>query len=175
MCRAQIPFYVLVGWKKHGEPQKKDGKDNLKISRSISRTKTQLDSTEKLLNSRKNPKIFNIVCSSRDPERLGGEEHPTRELRGPDHLHSCPRSMTFCGKQMVRVASRTLRKSGIVRRNSYQDIWTFLGPVSEKRWYGSSHDGQWDRTANEKVQQFKETGLLIFISTSALSRGILKR
>ena len=28
-----------------------------------------------------------IVCVSTDPERLGGEEHPTRELRGTDHLH----------------------------------------------------------------------------------------
>ena len=24
--------------------------------------------------------------------------------------------------------------------------WTFLGPSSEKRWYGDSQDGQWDRT-----------------------------
>ena len=53
--------------------------------------------------------------------------------------------------------------------------WTFLGPGSEKRWYGSSNDGQWDRTANEMVQQFKETGHPIFTATSAVSRGTLKR
>ena len=53
--------------------------------------------------------------------------------------------------------------------------WTFLGPASEERWYGDSHDqqGQWDRTAKEK--RFKETGHPIFTSTSALSRGILKQ
>ena len=53
--------------------------------------------------------------------------------------------------------------------------WTFLGPGSEKRWHRDSHGGQWDRAANKMVQQFKETGHLVFISTSAMSRGILKQ
>ena len=53
--------------------------------------------------------------------------------------------------------------------------WIFLRPGSETRWYGDSHSGQWDRTANRMVQQFKETGHPIFINTSALSHGVLKR
>ena len=53
--------------------------------------------------------------------------------------------------------------------------WTFLGPGSEKKWYGCSHDGQRDRTANKMVQQFKETGRPIFTATSALSRKNLKQ
>ena len=50
--------------------------------------------------------------------------------------------------------------------------WTFLGPGSEERRYNDSHDqqGQWDSTANKMVQQFRETGHLIFIGTSALNR-----
>ena len=53
---TQIPFYVLVGWNK---PQKQDGKDKLRTSGSIPRTKTQLDSTEKQLNSsEKIPEVF---------------------------------------------------------------------------------------------------------------------
>ena len=54
--------------------------------------------------------------------------------------------------------------------------WTFLGPGSEKRWYGDSHDqkGQWERRGKKMVQRFKETGHLAFKSTSALDRGILK-
>ena len=28
-----------------------------------------------------------IVCSSRDPERLGDKEHQARRLQGLDHLH----------------------------------------------------------------------------------------
>ena len=53
--------------------------------------------------------------------------------------------------------------------------WTFLGPGLEKRWYGDSHGGQWDRTANKTVQQFDKIGHPIFPSTSALSRGFLKQ
>ena len=32
-------------------------------------------------------RIFVFVSSSRDPERLGDEEHQARRLQGPDHLH----------------------------------------------------------------------------------------
>ena len=55
-----------------------------------------------------------------------------------------------------------------------QRHWTFLGPGSEEKWYGDSHDqkGQWNCTASNMVQRFKETSHRIFKSTSALSRGI---
>ena len=59
-----------------------------------------------------------------------------------------------------------------------QGHWTFLVPGSEKKWYGESSylpKGDWDSTANEVVQRFEATGHLVFKSTSALSRGILKR
>ena len=57
-----------------------------------------------------------------------------------------------------------------------QGHWTFLGPGSDEKWYGDSHDQkrQWNCTANKMVQQFKETGHPVFKS-SALSRGILKQ
>ena len=55
--------------------------------------------------------------------------------------------------------------------------WAFLGPGSEEKWKGASHDqkGQWNCTANKIVQRFNETDHLAFKSTSALSRGILKQ
>ena len=61
-----------------------------------------------------------------------------------------------------------------------QGHWTFPGPGSEKIWYGGSSyppNGEWDSTANEMVQRFRDTGHPVFKikSTSALSRGILKR
>ena len=59
-----------------------------------------------------------------------------------------------------------------------QGHWAFLGPGSEKKWYGGlSHPPKrdWDFTANEVVQRFKETSHLVLKSTSALSRGIPKR
>ena len=52
--------------------------------------------------------------------------------------------------------------------------WTF-GVQGRKRDGVMTHGGQWDRTANKMVQQFKETRHSIFTSISALSRGILKQ
>ena len=56
--------------------------------------------------------------------------------------------------------------------------WTLLGPGSKEKWYGNTnHDrkGQWNCTAEKMVQQFKETGHLVFKGISALSRGVLKQ
>ena len=56
--------------------------------------------------------------------------------------------------------------------------WTFFGPGSEDKWHGSStyaQKGEWDSTADNMVQQFKETGHLVFKGISGLSRGILKQ
>ena len=39
--------------------------------------------------------------------------------------------------------------------------WTFLGPDSEEKWYGSSkhaQKGQWNCTADKMIQRIKETG-----------------
>ena len=49
--------------------------------------------------------------------------------------------------------------------------WTFLGPGSGTRWCG---DSRWT-VGSHSQQQFKETGHPIFICTSDLSRGVLKR
>ena len=59
-----------------------------------------------------------------------------------------------------------------------QGHWTFLGPGSEKMWYGGSSyspDGEVDSTADKMVQRFQETRHSVFKSISALSRGFLKR
>ena len=59
-----------------------------------------------------------------------------------------------------------------------QGHWTFLGPGSEKKWYGESSyplNEDWDSTANKMFQRFRETGHPVFKSISALSRGIQKR
>ena len=81
--------------------------------------------------------------------------------------------IVLSGKRRMRIASRTQRKSRITLFQLGH--WTFLGPGPEKKWYGSSYDGQWDRTANKMVQQFKETGHPIFTATNALSLGMLKQ
>ena len=63
-------------------------KAKLKISGCIHHVKMQQASTDNRLNaSGKISKDFRHRLFFTRPERLGGEEHPTRGLRGPDHLH----------------------------------------------------------------------------------------
>ena len=55
--------------------------------------------------------------------------------------------------------------------------WSFLGPGSEQKWYGTNTyklDGQWDRVADLIVLNFAESGHPISRGTSAFERGTLK-
>ena len=55
--------------------------------------------------------------------------------------------------------------------------WSFLGPVSEKKWYSISEDspqGEWDKMAEKMMVTFAESGHPVFRATSPLSRGQLK-
>ena len=52
--------------------------------------------------------------------------------------------------------------------------WSFLGPGSEKTWYGTyfvKPDGDWDKTAERMMLNLAESGHPIFRATSALERG----
>ena len=56
--------------------------------------------------------------------------------------------------------------------------WSFLGPGSEKKWYGTydhQPDGSWDRTAEKMLLSFAETNHLVSRGTSALERTIKKQ
>ena len=70
---------------------------------------------------------------------------------------SCQCSMTWCGKQMMRIVSLTLKRSRITAKKILPVHWTFLCPGSKERWYGDSHDQkrQWDsqRQQNDKAIQ----------------------
>ena len=117
-----ILFYVLARRNKVQE-QQKSGKANLKTLRCIHHIKMQWESMEKQLDSSgKKPRFFNIVHSSRDPERLDTEEHPTEGTESS----SCQCSTTSCGNQMIGIASQTERMSRITRSSSFQDSGRFL-------------------------------------------------
>ena len=62
-----------------------------------------------------------------------------------------------------------------MRKDSRTDIGrSFLGPVSEKKWYGThTHkpNGKWDRVAEDMMLNFSESGHNVFC---ALERGGLK-
>ena len=55
--------------------------------------------------------------------------------------------------------------------------WSFLGPGSEKKWYGTydgKPNGSWDRIAEKMMQKFQRSGHPIFRCTIALERGQLR-
>ena len=55
--------------------------------------------------------------------------------------------------------------------------WSFLGPGSEKKWYGAytdKPDGSWDRMAENMMMNFSESGHPIFRASSAFERGELR-
>ena len=55
--------------------------------------------------------------------------------------------------------------------------WSFLGPGSEKKWFGTysdKPDGDWDKTDERMMLNFAGSGHLIFRATSALERRELR-
>ena len=120
------------------------------------------------------PRIFDIGYSSGDPERLGGEVHPTRELRGPDHLHVCVQwhsvEIRWSELHLERWERQGLRKEILTRT---LDFSGFRVGKESLRWLSRWTVGPYSQHSGR--QQFKETGHPIFISTSASSRGILKQ
>ena len=53
--------------------------------------------------------------------------------------------------------------------------WSFLGPGSEKKWYGTYSDKpDWDKIAENVMTNFSECGHPIFRASSAFERGELR-
>ena len=66
-----------------------------------------------------------------------------------------------------------LTKFRIMRADFLEGIGSFLGPGSEKKWYGTYSDkldGVWDKTAEEMMIEFSETAHPIFRGSSALQK-----
>ena len=150
-----ILFYALVRWNKVQE-QQKSGKANLKTLRCIHHVKMQWPSMENQLNlSGKIPRIFNIVHSPRDPERLDTEEYPSQR-NSKSESSSCQCSMTSCGNQVIglhlkrresqglreELPSRTLDVSWSRLRNEMVRIVLTIkrqsGISQQIRWYNNS-------------------------------------
>ena len=56
--------------------------------------------------------------------------------------------------------------------------WSFLGPGSEKKWYGTHDgkpDGSWNRTAEKMLQNFKDAGHPIFPMYQLLGERTIKK
>ena len=55
--------------------------------------------------------------------------------------------------------------------------WSFLGPRSEEKWYGTytdKPDGSWNQSARNMMAHFSGSGHPIFRASSALERGELR-
>ena len=61
--------------------------------------------------------------------------------------------------------------------DSRNDMGSFLGPGSEKKWCGThvnKPDGEWEKTAEGMMLNFAESGHPVFRASSAVERGELK-
>ena len=175
LVSSQVPFYVLVGKIKYQDLQKQDGRDKLKISKGIPRTKTQLDSTEKQLNlSGKFSQGFTTLTIFQVFQKYL-EEKNIKSVFFKDRIIFMSVFNDILWKSDDQSCISNAEKVKNYARRFLAGHWNSVCPGSEKRWYGDSQGGQWDRTANKMVQQFKETGHPIFTVTSALSRRILKQ
>ena len=72
--------------------------------------------------------------------------------------------------------AKALKVTEYARRFT-QGHWSFLGPGSEKKWYGThvnKPDGEWEKTAEGMMLNFAESGHPAFRASSALERRELK-
>ena len=122
------------------------------------------------------PRSFVIVHSGRNPTRLGGAEIQPEEFTDRILFMSMFNDIVRNTNDENYVWNAEKVKNYAMRFS--QGHFTFLGPGSEEKWYGSSshaQKGQWNCVAAKMVQRFQETGHPEFKNISALSRGILKQ
>ena len=74
-------------------------------------------------------------------------------------------------KEQCEYNSQTVANSA---REFPRGHWSFLGPGSEEKWYGTctdKPDGSWERMAEETMPNFSGSGHPIFRASSAFERG----
>ena len=84
---------------------------------------------------------------------------------------SCQCTTTFHGEneETQKRVSKSVTVANYARRFPL-GCWSFLGPGSEKKWYGTysdKPDGDWDKTAEHMMLNLAESRHPIFRSTSA--------
>ena len=119
-----------------------------------------------------NKLILTENCLELMENRLSSSGIFSQDVR---HWKSSEKSRETCKKQNIEpenfqdsiIFMSMFNDSDWTRRgNSEQcffteQVWTFFGSGSEKKWYGKSDDppeGKWQDTANMMVEQFKESG-----------------
>ena len=98
----------------------------------------------------------------------------TWAVQRQDHLHvNAQRHCMGRTKKHRKVWKKSVTVANCARRFP-RGLWSFLGPGTEKKWYGNYSDipdGDWDRTAERMMLNFAESSHPIFRATSTLERG----
>ena len=159
-AKAKVCVYAAsvqcVGKKEQNPGAAQNGQDKLKISSGIPHTKTQLVLMEKQLNSSGiSQDLQHWLLSRRSRWTLERKNIEPENFKGRIIFMSKFNDIEW--KKNVENCISNAKKVKNYSKRFLPGHWTFLGPCSEKKWYGSSLAGEWDRTANKMVQQFKET------------------
>ena len=113
---------LRVGQMKDTPKAVEDGKNKWKDSGCIRLAKMQWVSMEKQLNSSgKDPKIFIIVYSWRNPKKTRRSEK-TSQRSSQTGSFSCECSITLYGTWVMRIVFRMQKQSRITQWNSHKDI-----------------------------------------------------
>ena len=82
------------------------------------------------------------------------------------------------GKDSGDSCALTSKKINEYASNFNDGHWAFLGRGEESKWYqgyAADHGGKWDIRASQMVENFGNSGHLVFQWVSLLGRGTLKK
>ena len=150
-----------------------------KISRDLSQSSPTTSTVSPLCSSGRFLRAHHDEASSRDPtsDVILSPRSSSKLQRTASQ--SCPCTTTWIGQQRTprRFAWTTHQKSLTRPRSFLTGNWTFVGPGSDDKWYGTltyKHNREWNRTAGPKILVFARSGHLVLRGTSLLSRGSSK-
>ena len=122
---ARTPFFVLVGWNKVPRAAERRWKGQVEDLRMYSSHQDAVGIHGEAIEFEWTffPQFSTLSSFQEIPKDLAEKNIEPENFR--TESSSCQCSMTCFGKQVMRIASRTLRKSRITRKKSYQDMGHF--------------------------------------------------
>ena len=121
---------------------------------------------------------FPICSSATKFKSIVNIERNSREIYRTDHLHfDVQRHLIGIKRQQSRMRLKCSTRLSLPKEFGAGQ-WSYLGPGSQKKWYSISEDspqGEWDKIEKKMMLTFAQSTLPVFLSTSPLSRGVLKR
>ena len=121
---------------------------------------------------------FTDTPQYRELDRIDGEKCNSSGKFSQDSQHHrfSLRFRKRCTKYNVNLNSSQVESYSCLCKVTHGH-WSFIGPGSEKKRYGSNTykpNGEWDGVAEHMLLNFSESGHPVFRGTSALERGTLR-